>query len=207
MRTRWIAPSLAMALIVLAPFVAQAAHEREVVRVRDLTIPAGTALPLVLDSYVATDTSHVESPVRAHLKRAVVVNGVTVIPAGTAVTGYVTRSERAGRVSGRSHLAFRFTQMSLSSPNRHFGISTSSVARTGRSAKGRDATTIGIPAAGGAVIGAIAGGKKGAAIGAAAGGAGGTAVVMSTRGPDVRMGRGALVTVRLLEPVTIRVPR
>jgi len=205
MRTRWIAASLAVALIALAPFGAQAASDRGA-RFRDVTIPAGTVLPLVLDSYVSTETSRIESPVRAHLRRAIVVNGVTVIPAGTAVSGHVTRSERAGRVSGHAHLAFRFSQLSLSSPNRHFGISTSPVARVGAPTKGRDVKTVAIPAAGGAIVGAIVGGKKGAAIGAAAGGGGGTAVALSTRGPDVRMGRGAQVTVRLLAPITIRVP-
>ena len=37
--------------------------ERRVVR--DVTLPAGTVLPLTLDSYVASDTSRIESPVRA----------------------------------------------------------------------------------------------------------------------------------------------
>jgi len=88
----------------------------------------------------------------------------------------------------------------------HFAISTSAVARQAPATKGRDATTIAIPAAGGAVIGAVTAGKKGAAIGAAAGGGAGTAVVLSTRGREVRLGRGALVGVRLLEPITVRVP-
>jgi hypothetical protein len=63
----------------------------------------------------------------------------------------------------------------------------------------------GIPAAGGAVIGALAGGKKGAAIGATAGGGAGTAVVLSTRGRDVRIGPGAAVAVQLLEPIRLEV--
>jgi hypothetical protein len=64
-----------------------------------------------------------------------------------------------------------------------------------------------VPAAGGAAIGAIVGGKKGAAIGAAAGGGAGTAYVLSSRGPEVRLARGALISVKLLEPVTVRIPR
>ena len=65
--------------------------------------------------------------------------------------------------------------------------------------------TIALPAAGGAVIGALAGGKKGAAIGAATGAGAGTGVVLATRGPEVRLGRGAIATVRLLKPITVRV--
>jgi hypothetical protein len=50
----------------------------------------------------------------------------------------------------------------------------------------------------------LVGGKKGAAIGAAAGGGTGTAVVLSTRGKEVRLGRGAVLLLRLSEPVTVR---
>jgi hypothetical protein len=71
--------------------------------------------------------------------------------------------------------------------------------------KKKDALTIGIPAAGGAAVGALVDGKKGAAIGAAAGGGAGTAAVLSTRGKDVRIGRGATLAVRLAAPLTIDV--
>jgi hypothetical protein len=73
--------------------------------------------------------------------------------------------------------------------------------------KKKDAMTIGVPAAGGAVVGGLVGGKKGAAVGALAGGGGGTAVVLATRGKDVRIGRGAVLAVRLSAPLTVRVNR
>jgi hypothetical protein len=60
-----------------------------------------------------------------------------------------------------------------------------------------------LPAAGGAIVGALTAGRKGAAIGAAVGGGAGTAVVLSTRGKDVRMGEGALIVVRLDQPLLI----
>jgi len=174
-------------------------------RYRDITLPAGTLIPVVLDSYVASDTSRVESPVRAHVRNAVVVNGVVAIPAGSALVGHVTNADRGGRVKGRANVAFRFDQLTPARTNEHLYIRTSTVSRTARSTKGRDVKTIAIPAAGGAIVGAIVGGKKGAAIGAAAGGGGGTAVALATRGPEVRLGRGATATVRLLTPVTVRV--
>jgi hypothetical protein len=71
--------------------------------------------------------------------------------------------------------------------------------------KKQDAMKIGIPAAGGALVGALVDGKKGAGIGAAVGGGAGTAVVLTTRGKDVRIGRGATLAVRLREPLTIRI--
>src|SRR5262245_18932558 len=61
-----------------------------------LTVPAGTAQPIVLDSYVASDTSLLEDPVRAHISRNVIVRGVTVIPAGSTLVGHVSSVERSG---------------------------------------------------------------------------------------------------------------
>src|SRR5437016_4190724 len=71
--------------------------------------------------------------------------------------------------------------------------------------KKKDALEIGGGAAGGALIGALVGGKKGAAIGTAAGGGAGTAVVLSTRGKEVNLPKGAALTLRLMEPITVRV--
>jgi hypothetical protein len=171
---------------------------------RELTLPAGTVLPLTLDSYVASDTSRVEDSVRAHVRRAIVVNGRTIVPAGSTLIGNVTSVERPGRVKGRGYIAFRFSQLTTPDAGR-VRIQTSRVARTAPATKKADAMKIALPAAGGAAIGAIVGGKKGAAIGAAAGGGAGTGVVLSTRGKDVRLGPGAAVSVRLLQPVELDV--
>ena len=171
--------------------------------VREVTLPSGTLLPLTLDSYVASDTSRIESPVQAHLRRAVYVDGVEVLPAGTRLSGYVTSARRSARVKGRGLVAFRFTSMTVD--NDRYRVSTSRVVREAPGTKRDDALKIGIPAGAGAVIGAIADGKKGAAIGSAVGGAAGTGVVLSTRGKDVRLGRGAAVAVRLLQPVRVAI--
>jgi Bacterial conjugation TrbI-like protein len=189
--TAVVSLSLAMAPV-------QAAEDREI------TVPAGTVLPLVLDSYVASDTSRLEDTVRAHVRRDVVIRNQVVIPAGSVVTGHVTGVQRSGRVKGRARVAFRFDRISIDDAGR-LPIRTSAVARQAPATKAKDAATIGLPAAGGAIVGAITSGKKGAAIGAAAGGGAGTAVVLSTRGREVRLGPGAVVGVRLLEPIRLRV--
>src|SRR5207237_1996540 len=79
-----------------------------VVSVREVTVPAGTRLPIVLDTPVGSDTSHAEEAVHAHLARALVVNGVTVLPEGSRVSGVVTDATRSGRVKGLAHIAMRF---------------------------------------------------------------------------------------------------
>jgi hypothetical protein len=174
---------------------------------REVTIPAGTPLPIVMDTGVASNTSHVEQPVRAHLMRDVRLDNEVVIPAGSDLYGTVTAVRRPGRVKGRSYVAVRLTTLVPRGTNDRYRVDTGRIARTGRATKKKDAMKIGIPAAGGAAVGAIMGGKKGALIGAGAGGGAGTAVVLSTRGEDVAIGRGAAITVRLASPVTMRVRR
>src|SRR5512146_2604398 len=97
--------------------------------VRELTIPAGTALPLVLDTPVGSDTSRVEQSVRAHLSRAIVVKGVTALRAGSIVTGIVTDATRSGNVKGRAHLALRFNEISPRGEHERYDIAARPVAR------------------------------------------------------------------------------
>lgn len=173
-------------------------------RYRDVTLPTGTVLPLTLRTAVGSDTSNVEDAVRATLRRDVSVNGVEVLPAGTAVTGHVTNADRAARVKGRATVAFRFTRMDVPGDGTT-NIRTGTVSRTAPGTKKKDAATIGGGAVGGAIVGGILGGGDGAAKGAAIGGAGGTGVVLATRGQEVRMAAGSPVSVKLTAPLTVRV--
>ena len=172
-----------------------------------VTIPQGTHLPIILDTAVASNISRVEQPVRAHLARDVRIADRIVLPAGSDVYGHVTAVRRPGKVKGRSYIAMRFTSLVPRGSGDRYDIDTGRVSRTGRATKRHDAAKIGLPAAGGAAIGAIIGGKKGALIGAGAGGGAGTAVVLSTRGEEVGIGRGAALTLRLSGPVRVNVSK
>jgi hypothetical protein len=170
---------------------------------REVTLPQGTALRLRLRSAVASDTSRVEDTVRAELRDAVVVDGATVLPAGTEVSGVVTDVRRSGRVKGRAHIAYRFNSLYYSGTQ--YDVSTAQLSHQAEATKGEDATKIAVGAGAGAAVGAMLGGGSGAAKGAAIGGAAGTGVVLATRGKEVRLGPGARVTTRLTAPVTILV--
>jgi hypothetical protein len=172
---------------------------------RDITIPAGTALTVVLDTTVGSDISRVEQRVNGHLARTVRINGAAVIPAGSAVSGVATSARRSGKVSGRAYVAMRFSSVTPRGDSERYGIQTRNVGRLAPATKEKDAITIGAPALGGALVGGLVGGGKGAAIGAAAGGGAGTAVVLSTRGKEVRLGRGQTVLVRLTQPLRLRI--
>jgi hypothetical protein len=108
-------------------------------------------------------------------------------------------------VKGRGLIAMRFTQLDTPGAGTT-RISTATVSRIAPATKQKDAMKIGAPAAAGAIIGGIVGGKGGAGKGALIGGGAGTAYVLSTRGQEIRLGKGANLAVRLTAPVTIRVP-
>lgn len=171
-------------------------------RWREVTLPAGTALPLELMTALSSETAKVETPVRARVRSAVQSDGVVVIPAGTVLTGTVVDVERPGRVQGRARLAIRFTEADLDGARED--IRTNPIAFEGEQTKGEDATKIGAGAVGGAIIGGILGGGDGAAKGAAIGGAAGTGAVLATRGRDVTLAAGTDVAATLASPVTIR---
>jgi hypothetical protein len=172
---------------------------------REITVPAGTVLSAELRTAVASDSSQVEDPVRATLRRPVSVDGVRALPAGTVLLGYVTQAERSARVKGRARIAFRFTRLDPPGSAERVTIQTGSIARVAPATKKQDAAKIGGGAVGGAVVGGILGGGDGAAKGAAIGGAAGTGVVLATRGKEVRLGPGADISVTLTAPVTLRV--
>ena len=172
---------------------------------REVTIPTGTNLAVVLDTTVASATSEVEAPVSAHLSRSITVQGQTALAEGSRVSGVVTDATRAAKVKGLAHVGIRFNTVTPRGDDQRYTIHTAAVGRTAAATKKDDALKIGVPAAGGAVIGGLLGGKKGAVIGGSAGGGAGTAVVLSTRGKEVTLPSGSALTLRLTQPLTVRI--
>lgn len=177
---------------------------RRVPQYREVTVPAGTALPLDLMTALSSETATVETPVRARLRQALVVDGYTALPAGAVLTGTVIDVDRAGRVQGRSRLAFRFDEVQIDGTRED--LRTNPIAFEGEATKGEDATKIGAGAGVGAIIGGILGGGDGAAKGAAIGGAAGTGAVLATRGREVTLASGTNIAATLAEPFTVRAP-
>jgi hypothetical protein len=136
-----------------------------------------------------SDISRVEDPVSATLARSMVVAGRMVLPAGSSASGDISEATRPGRVKGPGRVAVRFTRITPADDTTSYRMQTGSWVAVAPAIKKKDALTIGIPAAGGAAVG----------------GGAGTAAVLTTRGKDVRIGRGATLTVRLTAPLTINV--
>lgn len=176
-----------------------------IAKTRQITVPAGTVLRLRLNRGFGSD-SRPEAPVSATLLNPIVIDGRTALREGSVASGYVAEAVRPGKVKGRGRVAVRFTRISPAGFQERYNMETRSWVAVAPATKKQDALTIGAPAAGGAAIGAIVGGKKGAGIGALAGGGAGTAVVLSTRGKDVHIGPGTTLAIRLVAPLTVTVP-
>lgn len=172
---------------------------------REVTVPAGTVLRVTLTTPVASDTSNVEDAVRGTLQNAVVADGMTALPAGATVLGHVTSAQRSAKVKGRASVALRFNSVDLPGDGGRGSIESGTITRVATSTKKKDAAKIGIGAGAGAVIGGIIGGGSGAAKGAAIGGGAGTGAVLATRGDEVRLPAGTLLSVKLTAPLTVRV--
>jgi hypothetical protein len=172
---------------------------------RTVTLPAGSVLVVRLDSPVGSASSRQGDPVTATLTEAVTVDGADVLPRGSLVTGDVASVRTAGRVRGRASIAVVFRQVTFPGRGDRQAIEAS-VSRTASSTKGADTATIAFPALGGAIVGGLVGGKKGALLGTAIGGGAGTAVVLSTRGHQISLPRGTVLSIRLQRPIDVRVP-
>jgi len=186
---------------------------------KGLVLAAGTKIPLVLKHAISTKSAREGDSVYAETSFPVVVNGRIVVPAGTYVQGVITRTQRAGRVKGRSELLVHFTSMIFPSGYTVMlpgavdnvpGSETSTMkdeegTMLGEGGKGKDATRVASTTATGAAIGGIAarGGGKGVAIGSGAGAAVGLATMLFSRGPDLRLESGSTVEMVLERPITI----
>jgi hypothetical protein len=170
--------------------------------VRTITIPDNTVMDVTLNTSHSSEDSRVEERVNGTLASPVVIDGVTAIPAGARVSGYLTNVKDSGEVKGRAQLGLRFNRLTTGSVT--YDIDTKPLSWVAEATKKEDAVKIGAGAAAGAVIGAITGGKKGAAIGSAVGAGGGTAVVLATEGKDVRLAAGRKLKVSLSNPLVIR---
>jgi len=187
------------------PVLAPATVKSSPTRMRQVTVPAGTVLRLRLTRGFGSD-SHLEAPVSGTLVSPITIDGRTALRSGSVASGYVAEATRPGKVKGRGRVAVRFTRIAPAGFDENYTMQTRSWVAVAPATKKKDAITIGAPAAGGAVVGGIIGGKKGAGIGALAGGGAGTAVVLSTRGKDVRIGPGTTLAIRLVAPLTVSVP-
>ncbi|HUF47985.1 MAG TPA: hypothetical protein VMM93_09220 [Vicinamibacterales bacterium] len=172
-------------------------------RFREVTLPADTALAIELRSTVDTGTSREGDVVEAVLTDAIVVDQLEALPAGAVVRGRVAAVQSSGKMKGRASVALVFDQVVARDQTYEMSARFEAVAP---STTGDDVKRIGIPAAGGAILGAVMGGGKGAAIGAAIGGGAGTVAALMTDGGEIRLAEGTTLSVPLQAALDVRIP-
>ncbi|MGE5487699.1 MAG: hypothetical protein ACM3ZB_07770 [bacterium] len=183
-------------------------------------VPAGTKIPIQLRQAVSTRNAQPGDPIYAQTTFPIVVNGVTVIPAGTYAQGVIDTSKRAGRIKGSAELRFHLTKLIY--PNGYTldlaaaigqvpGSQDSRVKEPGTVShdpeKGTDLKRIGEGAAIGGQIGGIAGATSGSVRGVGIGGLSGVAagalIALLARGSDVRFEIGSGVEVSLNHAIAV----
>jgi hypothetical protein len=162
-------------------------------------IPVGTELDIRLQTPLSSKTAQVEQRVDATTLVNLLRNSAVVVPAGSAVEGYVVAVDPATRTDRRGSLVLKFTRLTVNGRRHDVTLSvTQALESEGiRGEVGR----IGIGAGVGAVIGGILGGVEGALAGILIGGGG---TVLATPGKDVELAAGTVLRVRFDSPLDLR---
>jgi hypothetical protein len=166
------------------------------------TLPVGTEIDLRLQTALSSETNQVEDRFEATTAVDIRENGRVLIPAGSRVRGVVTAVDKAGRLDRKGRLSLSFDQITIG--GRNYPIRGSIVEALESGGYREDAERIGAGAAVGGIIGGILGGLKGAITGVLIGGGG---VVAATEGEDVELAPGAVLRMRLDQPLEIRTTR
>ncbi len=187
-----------------SPTLAEAAKSavKNAIEPKPLVVPADTVIAVVLDQTISSKTSKAGDRFSATIESPVEVEGKVAIPKGARAEGVVKEAKAAGRFKGGALLVLKLTSVTVHGKDHE--IQTSAAVTSSKGKGKRTAVMVGGGAAGGAGIGAIAGGGKGAAIGALIGAAAGTGGAGFTGNRDITLAAETALDFKLLEPVHIK---
>ncbi|HET9269379.1 MAG TPA: hypothetical protein VFO31_14495 [Vicinamibacterales bacterium] len=161
-------------------------------------IPANTELDARLSNILDSGTAMVEDRFEATTAADLVIDGRTIVPAGSIMRGVVSSVQPAGRLKRKAEMTVTFDQITIN--GRSYPIrGTVTQAIEGEGVKG-DLPRAGVGAGVGAIIGGILGGFKGAMAGILIGGGG---TIAATEGKEVVLPQGTVLRVRIEAPVPL----
>jgi hypothetical protein len=171
--------------------------------VRNITLPAGTILPVRISETMSSKDAQANDVFHGSLAGDIGSQGVIVIHQGAPVLGRVVDAKDAAHFKGSALLSLELTEITVN--GKKVTLVTDAYSKQGEG-RGKDtALKAGGGAVLGAIIGGIAGGGKGAAIGTLAGGAAGTGVNAATRGQQVVIPTETLINFQLQSPIVVTV--
>ena len=161
-------------------------------------IPANTELDARLSNILDSGTAMVEDRFEATTAADLMIDGRTIVPAGSIMRGVVSSVQSAGRLKRKAEMTVTFDQITIN--GRSYPIrGTVTQAIEGEGVKG-DLPRAGVGAGVGAIIGGILGGFKGAMAGILIGGGG---TIAATEGKEVVLPQGTVLRVRIEAPVPL----
>lgn len=169
---------------------------------KPLVVPAGTEITAVLDQTLGSKTSTSGQTFTATVQAPVEVNGKVAIPKGARASGLVKDAKAAGRFKGGAGLSLVLTSIEINGKDHAIETSEASMSSTGKGK--RTAVLVGGGAAGGAGIGALAGGGKGAAIGALIGAAAGAGGAGLTGNRDITLPAETALSFKLAQALEVK---
>jgi len=169
----------------------------------NVTIPAGTMLPIRIDQRISVKESRAGDTFTGEIVESIVTSdNRMLVPKGARVSGVVDVSHRRGHFKGRSLLELRLTSLTVNG-TRH-PLTTRDIARSKKGKGRRSAALIGGGAGLGMLVGGLASGGTGLLIGGLAGGGAGTAVAGLTGNRDVDIPAESIVHFKLADDLVVQ---
>jgi hypothetical protein len=165
---------------------------------RELVIPAGTTIEVMLDTGLSSRWANVDDRFEASTVSALPSGGRPLIPAGALITGSVREVRSRHRGQGEGFLRLDFDTLTLQGGS-DMDLSTH-VVTISKSRSGERVRNGALGGVLGGVIGGLIDGGKGAVIGAAVGVGGG---LLASRGREVDLPEGTVIALRLDRPLSV----
>ena len=175
-------------------------------------VPAGTALAVRLETTLATFSNRVGDPFRGSITQPIVVNGKTLIPAGAAIEGRITKISEPRRISGKPTIGILPEAVIMPTGERYYldaTLTDTNIPGSDVNAEGQfkgsghdrhDTIEQGGGTAGGMLIGGLAGGPVGVLVGGAIG-AGASTTHWLVKHRSATLPAGTQLTLELNRPL------
>ena len=169
---------------------------------RGVTVPSGTAVSVSVNTQISSETAQVGDTWTGTVNEAIVIDGRTVIPAGSTVTGTVNAVTPASK-GDRASLDLAMSSINVE--GRTYRVHGGTEAIIAGSTRARNLGAIAAGTAAGAIVGkAVSGSGKGALIGGLIGAAATGGAVAKSKGYQVVLKEGTDLTFTTTESVAVR---